>query len=51
MAGGIAAAGAPRWISWWFRGAAVFGLVALLPQYLLPQPTGAELVALSLIHI
>lgn len=40
---------APRWITWWFRGAAVFGLVALLPQYLLPQPPGAELVAYGFI--
>ena len=49
MAGGIAAAGVPRWISWWFRGAAIFGLVALLPQYLLPQPAGTELVAYGFI--
>lgn len=40
---------APRWIRWWFRGAAVFGLVALLPQYALPQPAGAELVAYGFI--
>jgi len=45
----IAAMAAPRWVSWWFRGAAVFGLVALLPQYLLPQPTGAELVGYGFI--
>jgi hypothetical protein len=49
MAGGIAAAGAPRWVGLWFRGAAIFGLVALLPQYLLPQPAGAELVAYGFI--
>jgi len=40
---------APRWVSWWFRGAAIFGLVALLPQYLLPQPAGAELVSYGFI--
>jgi hypothetical protein len=40
---------ARRWISWWFRGAALFGLVALLPQYLLPQPTEAALVAYAFI--
>jgi hypothetical protein len=40
---------APRWVKWWFRGAAIFGLVALLPQYLLPQPAGAELVAYGFI--
>lgn len=40
---------APRWVSWWFRGAAIFGLVALLPQYLLPQPVNAELVSYGFI--
>lgn len=40
---------APRWVVWWFRGAAIFGLVALLPQYLVPQPPGAELVAYGFI--
>lgn len=40
---------APRWVRWWFRGAAVYGLLALLPQYLLPQPEGAELVAYGFI--
>jgi hypothetical protein len=40
---------APRWVGWWFRGAAVFGLVALLPQYFVAQPTGAELVAYGFI--
>ena len=43
-----AIAAAPRWVRWWFRGAAVYGLLALLPQYLLPQP-GAELVAYGFI--
>ena len=47
--GGRATGGTPRWISWWFRGAAIYGLVALLPQYLLPQPPGAELVAYGFI--
>ena len=32
----------PRWVSWWFRGAAVYGLVVLIPQYFLPPPAGAE---------
>lgn len=40
---------APRWITWWFRGAAILGLVALLPQYLLPQPANAELVSYGFI--
>ena len=26
--------GAPRWVGWWFRGAALYGAVALLPTYL-----------------
>lgn len=39
----------PRWVGWWFRGAAVYGLVALLPQYFLPQPAGAALVAYGFI--
>lgn len=45
----IGTAGAPRWVSLWFRGAAIFGLLALLPQYLLLQPAGAELVAYGFI--
>ena len=24
---------APGWVRWWYRGAAVYGLLALLPQY------------------
>jgi hypothetical protein len=40
---------APRWVGWWFRGAAVFGLIALLPQYFVPQPAGAELVGYGFI--
>ncbi len=44
-----AEAAAPRWVHWWFRGAAVYGLLALLPQYLLPQPEGAELVSYGFI--
>ncbi len=32
----------PRWVPWWFRGAAVYGLVVLLPQYFLPPPAGGE---------
>lgn len=39
----------PRWVPLWFRGAAIYGLLALLPQYLLPQPEGAELVAYGFI--
>lgn len=45
----MATTGAPRWVALWFRGAAIFGLLALLPQYLLPQPAGAELVAYGFI--
>ena len=40
---------APRWVRLWFRVAAIYGLVALLPQFLLPQPAGAELVAYGFI--
>ncbi|WBH17690.1 hypothetical protein [Sphingomonas radiodurans] len=40
---------APRWVRFWFRIAAIYGLVALLPQFLLPQPAGAELVAYAFI--
>lgn len=32
----------PRWISGWFRGAAVYGLLVLIPQYFLPPPAGGE---------
>jgi hypothetical protein len=39
----------PRWVAWWFRGAAIYGLVALLPQFFLPQRAGAELVAYGFI--
>jgi hypothetical protein len=34
---------APRWVSLWYRGAAIYGIVALLPQYLLPAPAGGEI--------
>jgi hypothetical protein len=40
---------APRWVRFWFRLAAIYGLLALLPQFLLPQPAGAELVAYGFI--
>ena len=33
---------APRWVSLWFRAAAIYGLVALLPQYLRAPPPGGE---------
>lgn len=39
---GRSAAAAPRWVSWWFRGAAVYGLLVLVPQYFLPPPAGGE---------
>ena len=32
---------APRWVSLWYRGAAIYGLLALLPQYLVAPPAGA----------
>jgi hypothetical protein len=32
----------PRWVSLWFRGAAIYGLLALLPQYLRAAPVGGE---------
>ena len=31
----------PRWVSWWFRGAAVYGALALLLAYLTPPPNPA----------
>jgi hypothetical protein len=43
------AGSAPRWVSRWFRGAAIYGLVALLPQYLVPQPLAAALLAYGFI--
>lgn len=33
---------APRWVSLWYRAAAIYGLVALLPQYALAAPKGGE---------
>ncbi|WEK41898.1 MAG: hypothetical protein P0Y64_10810 [Candidatus Sphingomonas colombiensis] len=36
---------APTWVSRWFRGAAIYGLAVLLPQYLQTPPPGAEAVA------
>ena len=30
----------PNWVSWWFRGAAVYGTVALLLALLTPSPVG-----------
>ncbi|ONF96412.1 hypothetical protein [Sphingomonas jeddahensis] len=39
----------PSWVGWWFRGAAIYGLIALLPQYLFPQPAGAELASYAFI--
>lgn len=33
---------APRWISLWFRAAAIYGLLVLLPQYLRAAPIGGE---------
>ena len=32
----------PGWIAWWYRAAAVYGLVVLLPLYLVPPVAGAE---------
>ena len=40
---------APKWISRWFRGAAIYGLIVLLPQYLQTPPAGAEAVAYGFI--
>lgn len=34
---------APRWVRWWFRGAALFGVVALVPTYFIAPPPGAAL--------
>ena len=39
----------PKWVSIWFRAAAIYGLAVLLPQYLLPQPAGAEAIAYGFI--
>lgn len=33
----------PRWVSWWFRAAAVFGVVALVPGYFITVPPAAAL--------
>lgn len=32
----------PGWIAWWYRAAAVYGLIVLLPLYLVPPIAGAE---------
>lgn len=32
----------PGWIAWWYRVAAVYGLIVLLPSYLVPPIAGAE---------
>lgn len=32
---------APKWVSWWFRAAAVYGAVSLVPAYLVPPPNPA----------
>ncbi len=33
---------APRWVRWWFRGAAIFGVLALTPGYAAdPAPAAA----------
>lgn len=34
----------PGWIAYWYRMAAVYGLVVLLPLYLVPPVVGAEAV-------
>ena len=39
----------PKWVSRWFRGAAIYGLIVLLPQYLLTPPVGAEAYAYGFI--
>ncbi|MBV8238509.1 MAG: hypothetical protein JO221_07040 [Sphingomonas sp.] len=40
---------APKWVSRWYRGAAIYGLAVLLPQYLQSPPPGAEAVAYGFI--
>ncbi|WP_298674172.1 hypothetical protein [uncultured Sphingomonas sp.] len=40
---------APAWVSRWFRGAAIYGLVVLLPQYFQTPPAGAEAFAYGFI--
>ena len=40
---------APRWVRWWYRGAAIYGLLALLPQYLRAPVPGAEVVTYGFI--
>lgn len=36
---------APRWVAWWFRGAAVYGTAALLVSLLRPASTPPALMA------
>lgn len=36
---------APRWVRWWFRAAALYGLVVLAPLYLVPAPGAAAIMA------
>ncbi len=33
---------APKWVSYWYRGAAIYGLLVLLPQYFMSPPVRAE---------
>lgn len=40
---------APVWVRWWYRGAATYGLLALLPQYLRAPGSGAEVVTYGFI--
>jgi len=40
---------APKWVSLWYRGAAIYGLAVLLPQYLQSPPPGVEAVAYGFI--
>lgn len=39
----------PRWVSRWFRGAAIYGLAVLLPQYLQTPPPGAQAISYGFI--
>lgn len=34
----------PKWVSWWFRGAAAYGVLALVPMYFRAPPMAGELV-------
>lgn len=42
---------APKWVSWWYRGAAIYGLLLLLPQYVRTPEPGAGVMTYGFIGV